>query len=69
LESAKPYKNANRDSTTSPARGETEETLSDQRRFILSAEQFDRFSAELDKPPAENERLRRLLQTPAPWEA
>jgi uncharacterized protein (DUF1778 family) len=32
-------------------------------------ESYDRFLAILDRPPESNERLRKLMQTPAPWEA
>jgi len=39
------------------------------RRFLLPDEKaYRRFTAALDKPPAENPRLRRLLASRAPWE-
>lgn len=47
---------------------EAETVLLDRRYFALSAEDFRRFTAILDKPPASNSRLRRLLQTKAPWD-
>jgi len=42
--------------------------LLDGRYFRLSPDTFKRFTAMLDKPPASNPKLRRLLQTKAPWE-
>jgi uncharacterized protein (DUF1778 family) len=47
---------------------EAEAVLLDQRYFTLPAEDFKRFVAMLDRPPADNARLRRLLKTKAPWE-
>lgn len=46
---------------------EAETVLLDRRYFSLSADAFKRFRAMLDKPPASNPKLRRLLQTKAPW--
>jgi uncharacterized protein (DUF1778 family) len=37
-------------------------------RVILPGRDYSRFVALLDRPPQPNERLRKLLQTPAPWE-
>jgi uncharacterized protein (DUF1778 family) len=34
----------------------------------VDAKTFKRFKKALDKPPADNSRLRRLLATQAPWE-
>ncbi len=45
-----------------------ESTLLDQRYFHLDDAEFHRFTALLDRPPADNPRLRRLLHTKAPWE-
>jgi uncharacterized protein (DUF1778 family) len=45
-----------------------EEALMDQTQFILSAEAYAEFLARLDAPPEPNERLQRMLNTPAPWE-
>jgi uncharacterized protein (DUF1778 family) len=42
--------------------------LLDQRFFLLDEKAYKRFTAALDKPPAENRRLRRLLMTKAAWE-
>ena len=47
---------------------EAEAVLLNRRYFALSAEEFRRFTSMLDKPPANNARLRRLLKTKAPWE-
>ncbi len=47
---------------------EAETVLLDRRYFALSEEAFRRFAAKLDKPPASNPRLRRLLLTKAPWD-
>ena len=47
---------------------EAEAVLLDQRYFSLPPEDFKRFLAMLDHPPAANPRLRRLLRTAAPWE-
>jgi uncharacterized protein (DUF1778 family) len=41
--------------------------LLDQRFFLLDEKAYKRFTAALDKPPAENSRLRRLLRTKATW--
>lgn len=42
--------------------------LLDQRLFLLDEQSYKRFAAALDKPPAENPRLRRLLLARAAWE-
>lgn len=47
---------------------EAEGVLLDRRYFALSAEEFKRFTAMLDKPPDSNPRLARLLKTRAPWD-
>ena len=47
---------------------EAEAVLLDQRYFQLDEKEFKKFTAALDKPPAENPRLRRLLSTKASWE-
>jgi uncharacterized protein (DUF1778 family) len=46
---------------------EAESVLLDRRYFTLSEEEFRRFTVMLDKPPASNPRLARLLKTKAPW--
>ena len=47
---------------------EAEAVLLDRRYFVLSEDAFRKFTAMLDRPPKDNPRLRRLLQTKAPWE-
>ncbi|HMD99146.1 MAG TPA: DUF1778 domain-containing protein [Terriglobia bacterium] len=47
---------------------EAEAVLLDRRYFALSGDAFKRFTAMLDNPPASNPKLRRLLQTEAPWD-
>jgi uncharacterized protein (DUF1778 family) len=47
---------------------EAEAVLLDRRYFSLPPEDFKRFMSMLDRPPAANPRLRRLLRTAAPWE-
>ena len=47
---------------------EAEAVLLDRRYFVLSDDDFKRFAAVLDKPPASNPKLRRLLRTKPPWE-
>lgn len=47
---------------------EAESVLLDRRYFALPTEEFRRFTAMLDKPPASNPRLARLLKTIAPWD-
>lgn len=42
--------------------------LLDRRFFSLDEEKFNEFLARLDAPPAENEKLRTLLTTKAPWD-
>ena len=42
--------------------------LLDRRFFVLDEKAYRRFIAALDKPPADNPRLRRLLTTKAPWD-
>ena len=47
---------------------EARSVLLDQRLFLLDGKAYKSFVAELDRPPAENARLRRLLHSKAPWE-
>ncbi len=47
---------------------EAETVLLDRRYFALDEKTFRRFMDELERPPAENARLRRSLSTQAPWE-
>ena len=45
-----------------------EEILLDRTVFMVSPDAYAEFLARLDAPPQPNERLRKTLQTPAPWE-
>ena len=47
---------------------EANAVLLDRRLFLLDEKACRRFTDALDKPPAENPRLRRLLRTKPPWE-
>src|SRR5215468_1882128 len=47
---------------------EAEAVLLDRRYFVLPEDEFKRFTSMLDKPPARNPRLSRLLKTKAPWD-
>lgn len=47
---------------------EAQSVLLDRRYFVLSEAEFKRFTDLLDKPPASNPRLERLLRTKAPWD-
>ena len=47
---------------------EATSVLLDQRLFLLDEKAFRRFNEALDRAPADNARLRRLLATKAPWE-
>jgi uncharacterized protein (DUF1778 family) len=50
------------------ARRAAEETLLDRTVFVLDPEAYAEFLARLDAPPQPNERLRKTMQTPSPWE-
>ena len=50
------------------ARRAAEDALLDRTLFVVGPEAFDAFRARLDEPPHPNEKLRRALQTAAPWE-
>jgi len=50
------------------SRRAAEETLLDRTLFRVDGVTYERFVAALDGPPAQNDRLRKLLQTRAPWE-
>ena len=47
---------------------EAEAVLLDQNHFSLSGEKYERFRAMLDKPPSDNKKLRKLLESKAPWD-
>ena len=48
---------------------EAESVLLDRRYFALNEDDYARFVALLDTPPASNPKLQRLLTTKAPWES
>jgi uncharacterized protein (DUF1778 family) len=50
------------------ARRAAEEALLDRTVLTVSPEAYAEFVARLDAPVQPNERLRRTMQTPAPWE-
>jgi len=50
------------------ARVAAEDTLLDQVIMTVSPQAFEEFQARLDMPPNPNERLRKTMLTPAPWE-
>ncbi len=50
------------------ARHAAEETLLDRTVFMVDPKAYAEFLARLDAPPRPNDRLRRALRTPAPWE-
>jgi uncharacterized protein (DUF1778 family) len=56
------------DFVLSAARSAAENTLLDRTVFSVSPKAYAAFVAKLDAPPSPNERLRRTLETPAPWE-
>ncbi len=45
-----------------------DEVLADKRVWVLDAEQWERFQAALDAPPRDLPRLRKLLNTPGPFD-
>ncbi|MEX0804452.1 MAG: DUF1778 domain-containing protein [Candidatus Binatia bacterium] len=47
---------------------EAEALLVDRNHFSLSEDKSKRFMAALDEPPKENAKLRKLLQSKAPWD-
>lgn len=49
------------------ARRAAEEALLDRTLFSVSPEAYAEFVARLDAPAQPNDRLRKTLQTPAPW--
>lgn len=50
------------------ARLAAEDALLDQVIISVSPEAYSQFLARLDMPPKPNERLRKTMQTPPPWE-
>ncbi|MDR2212041.1 MAG: DUF1778 domain-containing protein [Pseudomonadales bacterium] len=49
------------------ARAAAEATLLDQHLISANPQAYAAFLARLDLPPQPNERLRKTMQTPAPW--
>lgn len=49
-------------------RSAAEEALYDQAIIAADPETYARFLAQLDMQPSPSERLRKTMQTPAPWE-
>ena len=47
---------------------EADTVLLDRRLFRLDEKAYKRFTVALDKPPADNPKLRRLLASKPPWE-
>jgi uncharacterized protein (DUF1778 family) len=45
-----------------------EEALYEQALITVDPEAYAKFIAQLDMPPCPSERLRKTMQTPAPWE-
>jgi uncharacterized protein (DUF1778 family) len=56
------------DFVLSAARRAAEETLLDRTVFAVDPGSYAKFLARLDAPPQPNTRLRRTLETTAPWE-
>jgi uncharacterized protein (DUF1778 family) len=50
------------------ARRAAVETLTDRTLFNVDAKAFAKFAAALDAPPRPNDKLKRTMQKPAPWE-
>lgn len=50
------------------ARLAAEDALLDQVMMAVSPQAYDQFLARLDMPPNPNDRLRKTMQTPAPWD-
>ena len=50
------------------ARHAAEDALTERTVFAFNAKAYREFLARLDAPPRPNKRLRKSLQTPAPWE-
>lgn len=50
------------------ARRAAEDTLLDRTVLTVSPAVYRQFLARLDAPPRPNKRLRKAMQTPAPWE-
>jgi uncharacterized protein (DUF1778 family) len=51
------------------SRRAAEDAILDQTVIATDRASFDRFVAILDRPPETNEKLRKMLRAPAPWES
>lgn len=51
------------------ARRAAVDALTERTLFLADPDAFARFAAALDAPPRPSEKLRRTMQTPAPWDA
>jgi uncharacterized protein (DUF1778 family) len=65
---AKMNKVSSDDFVVQPASGQPQEIQADQIRFALDQQAMSRFHALLDAPLKDNSAVRRLLDTPAPWD-
>lgn len=50
------------------AKQKAEDTLLDQRLFLLNEKEMKAFMEVLDNPPEPNAAFKKLMSTPAPWE-
>jgi uncharacterized protein (DUF1778 family) len=50
------------------ARRAAEDAILDRTLFLVSPQAYRQFLNRLDAPPRPNKRLRKTMQTPAPWE-
>ena len=50
------------------ARRAAVDALTERTLFVVDAKTYEKFVAALDAPPGENDKLRRTMQTPAPWD-
>ncbi len=55
-------------STRAPRHQAAQDTLLDRTLLRVDGETYDRFVIMLDSPPQPNEKLRKLMQTKAPWD-
>lgn len=51
------------------SRRAAEDAILDQTVIMTDRESYDRFLALLDRAPESNDRLRKTMRTPAPWDA
>lgn len=67
-EVAKALRKQKTDLTSETARQAAQDAQLDRTLVYVSAETYADFLARLDAPPAPNERLKKTMQTKAPWE-